>query len=110
MRIKYNKLVRDNIPEIIQKTGKTFKIRIMDEDEFRKSLLEKLVEEANEVRNSLPNNFTTELADLLEVFESIMSAYRLSNEELLFIKESRRKERGGFDNRLKLLWTDTSSE
>jgi predicted house-cleaning noncanonical NTP pyrophosphatase (MazG superfamily) len=110
MRIEYNKLVRDNIPNIIQETGKTYEIRVMGDDEYRNSLLEKLVEEANEVRDSLPDNLATELADLLEVFDAIVRSYGLSNDELLIIKERRRKVRGGFDDRLKLLWIDTPLE
>jgi len=29
----YNKLIRDRIPEVIEQTGKTFRTRILNEDE-----------------------------------------------------------------------------
>jgi len=37
----YNKLVRDRIPEIIEAEGKRVTVRVLDEAEYRKALLEK---------------------------------------------------------------------
>ena len=44
----YNKLVRDNIPDIIKKNGATPIIRILDDEEYFKELNRKLKEELNE--------------------------------------------------------------
>lgn len=46
MKIIYNKLVRNHIPEIIDADGKTACCRIMEEEEYRNALKKKLVEEA----------------------------------------------------------------
>lgn len=40
----YNKLVRDNIPDIITSNKETPVTRILNEDEYKKALEEKLVE------------------------------------------------------------------
>ena len=40
----YNKLVRDRIPEIIERDGKRLSTRILDEDEYVSYLNEKLKE------------------------------------------------------------------
>ena len=106
MKIKYNKLVRDKIPGIIQKTGKEFQIAYYDEDEYKEALLEKLIEEANEVRNAPSDRLIIEMADLLEVYETIISANNISNDHLINLKNKRHKERGGFINKIKLLWVD----
>ncbi len=41
----YNKLVRDRIPEIIEKTGKRFTTRILSEKEYIEELRKKSYEE-----------------------------------------------------------------
>ena len=41
MRITYNKLVRDKIPNIIEKSGKTCKICVLDEESYKEALKQK---------------------------------------------------------------------
>lgn len=44
----YNKLVRDKIPEIIEKSGKTCEVEILEDDKYIEKLDEKLSEELAE--------------------------------------------------------------
>jgi len=67
MRIRYDKLVRDRIPEIVRKAGKTPVTRVAGEDEMRSLLEAKLLEETDELRKSPPAKRGEELADILEV-------------------------------------------
>jgi predicted house-cleaning noncanonical NTP pyrophosphatase (MazG superfamily) len=106
VRQTYNKLVRDRIPEIIQAEGRECATEVLSEQEYVQSLLEKLVEEAEEVRTASQEKRATELADLLEVFDALLQAQNLSLETVKTIQEQRRAERGGFVERLKLLWTE----
>lgn len=49
----HNKLVRDNIPRIVAANGGTSKLRRLHDDaEFINELANKLVEEANEVKEA----------------------------------------------------------
>ena len=46
MRVDYDKLVRDRIPEIIGSRGDRAVTRVLDDAGYRSALLAKLVEEA----------------------------------------------------------------
>lgn len=94
---RYNKLVRDRIPEIVEQNGEHAEIHIADHDEYTESLRDKLREEVEEF---LRDNDESELADVLEVVRALSAAKGISFEELERIRKSKREERGGFDNRV----------
>ena len=52
MKRTYNKLVRDKIPEIIEKSGEKAIIKILEDNEYRASLIEKAKEELWEVKTA----------------------------------------------------------
>jgi predicted house-cleaning noncanonical NTP pyrophosphatase (MazG superfamily) len=105
MRQVYSKLVRDRIPEIIRESGRECAIEIMPEDEYRQALLEKLVEEAQEAAQAKPETLATELADLYEVIDAVIDAFSLDRESVLQNQLGRQEQRGGFRERIRLLWT-----
>ena len=105
-RIEYNKLIRDRIPEIIEAEGKRFDIEIMSDVEYRLALLTKLSEEAQEASRATPEKLATELADLYEVIDAVMGAHGIDQDTVLGIQRERRSQRGGFEQRLKLLWVE----
>ena len=45
---KYNKVIRDKIPEIIADSGKKYSIKQLDEVSFLAEIEKKLIEEVNE--------------------------------------------------------------
>ena len=110
MRRDYNKLVRDRIPCIIQENGKQFAVEIMPEAEFRQALLEKLVEEAQEVPQAKLGGLINELADLQEVISAVLAAWGISPQAVQQVQDQRHAERGGFEQRFKLLWTEDGDE
>lgn len=106
MRREYNKLVRDRIPELIQKSGYQFDTTTLSETEYRQALRDKLIEEAHEVAQATDRHLVTELADLLEVVEALMESYGIDDERILLERDQKRAEKGGFERKIKLLWTD----
>ena len=70
--MRYDKLVRDDIPDIIESTGKKCKYHTADPEEYYEKLKEKLLEEVQEFLLT-PN--VEELADIEEVIYSI-SAFK----------------------------------
>jgi predicted house-cleaning noncanonical NTP pyrophosphatase (MazG superfamily) len=72
----YNKLVRDRIPEIIEKAGKTFNSRILTQDEYIEALRKKSHEELEEYINASDNDHAIEeLPDLLEIIHALAEAH-----------------------------------
>lgn len=102
----YNKLVRDSIPEIIATEGRQCAIEIMNESEYRQALLAKLVEEAQEVANAEADDMVKEIADLYEVIDALLIAFDLNRDAILTMQQKRYEERGGFEKRIKLFWTN----
>ena len=98
--IKYNKLIRDKIPEIIEADGKDYEVKKLEDDEYLKSLNTKLQEELDEYQES---GEIEELADLLEIIYAILDHKDISREELERIRKEKKQERGGFSRKLLLI-------
>ncbi|TVQ12729.1 MAG: nucleotide pyrophosphohydrolase [Leptolyngbya sp. DLM2.Bin27] len=107
MRKEYNKLVRDRIPELLASQQIQFDIETMSHSEYCHALRQKLIEEAREAAEATDHDLITELADLWEVIEATMSAYRIQRNQVLACQMQRRIERGTFDRRLRLLWAES---
>ena len=98
----YNKLVRDNIPDIITANGETPVTRILDDAEYIKALEEKLYEEYEEVISSSGSDRCEELADLIEVIRSLAKQENKTLEEIISMADEKRAQRGGFENKIYL--------
>ena len=97
--IIHNKLVRDRIPEIIEKSGKTAYCHILSNDEYIVELDRKLNEECAEYQE---DKSIEELADMLEVMYAIAQARGYSIEELEQVRAEKAEKRGGFKDRIYL--------
>ncbi len=107
MRKEYHKLVRDAIPELIRRQGKRCEVTVLTEEQYLHALKEKLVEEAREATQTTTHrDLVTELADLFEVLDALMIVYDITTQTIQKEQERRRKERGGFQQRLCLLWSE----
>lgn len=105
MRV-YNKLVRDKIPSIISNNGEKAFIRILNDDEYKSELLKKLLEECNEVLVAKDEEKILELADMLEVMRTMALVYGYSLAEVINVADKKKKERGGFMEKIFLEYVD----
>ena len=95
------KLVRDYIPTIIKEDGKTCISRTcVDSEELRARLRDKMIEETEEF---LDEPCYGEAADMYEVLRAFANLYRLDMEKITQIADTKRSERGGFDDGIVLL-------
>ena len=91
---RYNKIVRDNIPQIIQNSGKQYSIETVTDKEAIKFLIDKLFEEATELKKKF---CAEEIADIQEVLNAIINKSPWNKSEIDDIRKEKHKERGGFD-------------
>jgi predicted house-cleaning noncanonical NTP pyrophosphatase (MazG superfamily) len=105
-RQTYNKLVRDRIPEIIQREGRTCGTDTLSIEAFDQALREKLIEEAQEIAAATPDKLIMELADLYEVIDVLLESHHIEDAAVIAEQQRRSGERGSFKRRLRLLWTD----
>ncbi len=100
----YNKLVRDKIPEEINKMkGRKAKYRIMDDNEYTKELNKKLLEECHEF---IEENDIKELADVMEVIETIVKLKNINWEEVRKIQIEKRNKKGSFNKKIYLEYVE----
>ncbi len=97
----FNKLVRDNIPNIIDSNGEVAVTRVLNNEEYRLELYKKLQEETYEVINSKDKNeVLEELADVLEVIKSIAILENKNLDDIIEISNQKSLKRGGFNKRI----------
>ena len=102
--LKYNKLIRDRIPQIIKQAGWQPTIRTLKKDEFLQALKKKVLEEAKElIGASNKKQMTDEIIDIQELLDVLASQLKLSKLEIKKNQNIKRKKRGGFKKRLFLV-------
>lgn len=98
--IKYNKLVRDRIPEIIEASDKTCKTVVLNDEDYLRMIDAKLDEELAEYHK---DRNIEELADLMEVIYAAASARGYSIEQLEQVRAEKAEKRGGFQKKILLV-------
>ena len=96
---KYNKLVRDKIPEIIEASGKICETEILSDAEYLKMVDAKLDEELAEYHQ---DQNLEELADLTEVIHAAVIARGWTLEDLERVRAEKYEKRGGFREKILL--------
>ncbi|MDZ5810783.1 nucleoside triphosphate pyrophosphohydrolase [Halorubrum sp. AD140] len=94
MTEEFDKLVRDEIPRIIEENGETPITHTVEGDEYSERLDEKLAEEVTEY---LDSGEVEELADVLEVLHAIRKERGVSLESLRDKRRRKAEQRGRFD-------------
>ena len=97
----YNKLVRDNIPEIIISNGGEPVCKILSDEEYWDCLLKKDFEELEEVKaaNSLDER-KKELADKLELIIAMAEYNGFTLRDIVEEAKNKKNKNGGFSKRV----------
>lgn len=97
--MKYNKLVRDRIPEIIEASGKSCVTEILSDEAYLRLVDAKLDEELAEYHS---DQNIEELADLLEVIYAAAMVWGYTLEQLESVRTAKAEKRGAFANKILL--------
>lgn len=100
---KYNKLVRDRIPEVIEKDGHKAKFKTLSDKAYLTALDKKLLEEVKEYQ---ADKSIEEMADVLEVLYAICNARGYTIDELEVKRQEKHIDRGGFEKKLFLEYVE----
>ncbi len=95
--MKYNKLVRDKIPEYILAKGQTPVSHIASEVEYWEKLKEKLLEEFAEF---VKDESKEEFADIMEVIDAIAAHKNFDKKEIDEVRRKKVDERGAFKKKV----------
>jgi len=97
----YNKLVRDKVPDIINKKGAKPIIRIADEEEYVYALKHKILEEAGDLtRAKGDNSELEEVIDIMEAVNAYIKHKKVSVKNAERMRKYKLRKRGGFDRRI----------
>jgi len=97
----YNKLVRDNIPEIISNDNRNPITRILSDEEYKNELEKKLLEEYNEVlETSTSEERIEELADMLEIIQTLATLENKTLGDVIEVAKIKKLKRGGFEKKI----------
>ena len=92
-KITHNKLVRDLIPQIIEKDGKKAIFTKIIDSELNEALVKKLSEEGQEFLEAMNME---ELADILEIVHALIELNDFQLVDVEQIRKSKQEQRGAF--------------
>ena len=107
-RVYYNKLVRDDIKERIEKKGEICEIRVItDEAEFEQELLKKVVEEASALAHCRSREeFLAEYADLMVVLDALTKQLEFSEADIKTAMVENVEKKGLYTKKHFLHWSE----
>ena len=105
MSTPYDKLVRDNIPQIIADEGGTAEFRTLTQHkELSQYAEKKLHEELREVLSATTKTeITEELADLMEIARKYADINGIHWDEVEEARHEKKSTKGGFDSNIVLV-------
>lgn len=94
---KYNKLVRDRIPDLLKRKGQNPVTRILSDSEYVEGLIDQLCEEVDQFDE---DRNVEEMADILEVLLALAGALGISQKDLMKVRNKKALATGSFKKRI----------
>lgn len=98
-KFRFEKLVRDKIPQSFYEEGSKPVVRRLDDREYFEALRAKLIEESNEVPFGNTEEALKEIADLQEIIDCLVDSVGATKEEAVRVQQAKREKYGSFMQR-----------
>lgn len=110
----YDKLVRDNIPDILEANNLKFKVEYLSDADAMKYTVRKLSEEVAELIEQIVlksrDGICSELADIISVIMKIGIDWDIDIDEVLQAEEDKSEVNGFFFDNCVLKWVDEPAD
>lgn len=93
---RFAKLVRDKIVDQQLASGVRPKYRQLEQDEHRRALIDKLIEEAGEIQQAAPDELVSEMADLQQVLDDLRTICGITAEQIAQAQARKGQQAGMF--------------
>ena len=107
MKVEYNKIVRDKIPQIIRDSGRTCEYKILGESEVKEALKEKLLEKA---QIFLKRPSEDELSDIYELLDAIVETFEYEPLHIDYLKIQNKENKGTYSEKVFLISVDDGQQ
>lgn len=94
------KLVRDKIPQIINKQGGNAEEIVLNNKDFLRELKNKFYEELEEFDPEDKENAKNELSDLQEIIDNFLKALNISKNDLEKFQKEKNEKAGSFSKKI----------
>ena len=95
-RFTFSKLVRDKIIEHQIASGASPAYRQLSPEEHEQALIEKIIEEAQEINTAPPEERASEIADVQQALDDLKERYGLSDENIKRAQIAKTEKNGAF--------------
>ena len=95
---KFNKLVRDKIVEHQLASGSKPRYHQLDEGQHKAALVNKIIEEAQEILVASQADVADEIADVQQAIDDLKEKFGLSNSDIAKAQKAKNAKNGSFKN------------
>lgn len=103
MKHEYNKLVRDNIPNIIRESGRSCDSKILNNEEVLNALKDKLIEKAS-IFAERPSE--DEISDIYELIDAIIEKFDYEPMHIDYLNLQNKETKGTYSGNTFLISAD----
>lgn len=103
MKHKYNKLVRDRVPEILKSSGHQVEYKILSESQLLLALQDKLLEKAQKFAEKPTEN---DISDMFELMDLIIDKFEYEQMHIDYLRLKNRELQGGYTQNIYLISVD----